>query len=371
MKKVLFVATVDSHIRHFHIPYLKYFKENGYEVHVATANDENEKFQYCDKKHAITFERSPFKIDNLRAIKQMKNLFKEEKFDVVHCHTPMGGVVTRIAAKETRKAGTKVFYTAHGFHFYQGSPWINWAIYYPVEKWLSKYTDVLITINKEDYEYTKRFKAKRAERIDGIGVDDKRFQITLSDKEKATLKKEFGLEENDIVLTYVAELIPRKNQTMLIHAMKEIVKENRNVKLLLVGTGRLKEEYEKLIHELNLENNVILTGYRKDVPKIFRITDIGISTSNQEGLGLNLIESLLSEVPVIASRVRGHVEIVEDGKNGFLFDTPADLVEKINKLVNDEDLRNKLKVDAVKSVQRFILTNSLKEGIDIYESELK
>lgn len=367
-KKVLFVATVDSHIRHFHIPYLKYFKDNGYEVHVATANDENETFNYCDRKHTITFERSPFKTNNLKAIKQMKKLLNEEKYDIVHCHTPMGGVVTRIAAKEARKNGTKVFYTAHGFHFFKGSPLINWIVYYPVEKWLARYTDVLITINKEDYEYAKKFKAKKVERIDGIGVDDKRFKFEISEEEKANLRKEFGINSNDIVLTYVAELIPRKNQALMIDAMSEIVKSNSKVKLLLVGTGILKEEYERQIKELGLEKNVILTGYRKDVPKIFRITDIGVSTSKQEGLGLNLIEALLSEVPVVGSKVRGHVEIVDDGINGYLFETKDELIEKVEKLISNKDLREKLKLEAVKSVQRFVLTNSLKEGIDIYKA---
>ena len=120
MKKVLFVAHVDSHIRHFHLPYLKYFKEKGYEVHVTTSNDENEVFPYCDVKHTVCMERSPFKLNNIKAIFQMKKILSEEHFDVIHCHTPMGGVVTRIAAKNTRKHGTKVFYTAHGFHFCKG-----------------------------------------------------------------------------------------------------------------------------------------------------------------------------------------------------------------------------------------------------------
>lgn len=383
MKKVLFVATVDSHIRHFHIPYLKYFKDNNYEVHVATSNDENEKFDYCDKKHTITFERSPFKINNLKAIKQMKKLLSEEDFDIVHCHTPMGGVVTRIAAKSVKKKNkknstegntkkdTKIFYTAHGFHFYKGAPLINWLIYYPVEKWLSKYTDVLITINNEDYEYAKKFKAKRVEKIDGIGVDDKRFNIEISDAEKDNLRKEFGISKDDTVITYVAELIPRKNQSFLIDAMKDIVTKNKNVKLLLVGTGALKEQYENQIKSLNLNDNVILTGYRKDVPKIFRITDIGVSTSKQEGLPINLVEAMLSEVPVVASNVRGNNEIVENDINGYLYKSREELIEKLELLINDKATRDRLKKNTKKTVQKFTLENSLKEGIAIYESELK
>lgn len=146
MKKVLFTATVDSHILQFHIPYLKYFKEQGYEVHVATNG--NEKIPFCDVKHKIHFERSPFKINNLKAIKQLRKIIEQEKFEIIHCHTPVGSVTTRIAAKKARrKYNTKVIYTAHGFHFFKGAPIINWVLFYPIEKWLSKYTDCLITIN--------------------------------------------------------------------------------------------------------------------------------------------------------------------------------------------------------------------------------
>ena len=234
MKKVLFVATVDSHIRHFHIPYLKYFHNKGYEVHVATADDEGETFDYCDKKHKITFERSPFNKNNIDAINQMVDLLTEEKFDIVHCHTPMGGAITRLAVRKLRKAGkyltSKIIYTAHGFHFYKGAPFKNWLIYYNVEKWLSKYTDILITINSEDYEYAQKFKAKMVYKIDGVGVDASKFNFSMSDKEKESLKNElsyinkaFDIKPDDIVVTYVAEMIDRKNQDMIIDVMNNIM----------------------------------------------------------------------------------------------------------------------------------------------------
>ena len=149
MKKVLFTATVDSHILQFHLPFLKMFKENGYEVHVATNGDES--IPFCDKKIKISFERSPFKINNLKAIGQLRKVINEEQYDIIHTHTPMGSVVTRLAAKQARKKNnTRVIYTAHGFHFFKGAPILNWLVFYPVEKWLAKYTDTLITINKED-----------------------------------------------------------------------------------------------------------------------------------------------------------------------------------------------------------------------------
>lgn len=415
MKKVLFVATVDSHIRHFHIPYLKLFHDKGFEVHVATADDEGEKFDYCDKKHKITFERSPFKLNNLKAVNQMVSLIKEEKFDVIHCHTPMGSVVTRLAVrklrrnckhnddvqranKETISSGAQcapqedstlwspntmqVIYTAHGFHFFKGAPLKNWLIYYPIEKWLSKYTDKLITINKEDYEYAKKFKAKKVYMIDGIGVDGNKFNVQLSNDEKKKLKKElssistsFKILDDDIVITYVAELIHRKHQDFLIKAVSDILKKEDNqeiyskIKVLIVGTGVLKEKYQKLIDDLGLSNHIVLTGYRKDVPRIFNITDLCVSTSRQEGLGLNLIEGALCNVPLLASNVRGHNEILDDGNNGFLYepDNYTDFEKKLCKLVKDNKLRIRMSKKAKQSVHRFLLSNSVKEMKKIYE----
>ena len=176
MKKVLFTATVDSHILHFHIPYLQYFHEQGYEVHVATNG--TEEIPFCDVKHTVSFERSPFKANNIKAIKQLKEIIDKEKFNIIHCHTPMGSVVTRLAAKQARKKyNTKVIYTAHGFHFFKGAPILNWILFYPVEKWLSKYTDCLITINEEDYTLAKnKFHAKKVELVHGVGVDEKKWK---------------------------------------------------------------------------------------------------------------------------------------------------------------------------------------------------
>ena len=163
MKKVLFVATVvKTHIMVFHIPYLEWFKKNGYEVHVCAKNDYENKDEciipYCDKYHDLPFERSPFKANNLKVYKKLKEIINTNNYDIIHCHTPMGGALTRLAAHKARNRGTKVLYTAHGFHFYKGSPLINWLVYYPVERWLARYTDVLITINEEDYNRIKESK---------------------------------------------------------------------------------------------------------------------------------------------------------------------------------------------------------------------
>lgn len=366
MKKVLFTATVDSHILHFHIPYLKLFKDNGYEVHVATNG--NEEIPYCDVKHVVSFERSPFKINNLKAIKQLKKIIDEEKFDIIHCHTPMGSVVTRIAAMKARKNGTRVIYTAHGFHFFKGAPILNWIIFYPVEKLLSYKTDCLITINEEDYNLAKKkFKTKYIELVNGVGVDESKFNFEMSEKEKIELRKSLGFKKDDFVIIQVGELNKNKNQIMTIKAIQKLKEENQEIKLLLVGKGKLKEWYAKKIKEYHLENNVFLLGYRNDIYKLLKISNCLISTSKREGLPVNLIEAMISNIPIIATNCRGNKDLIENGVNGYLISENANLEEIKQKIKIIKMNGLKVKNDTKKYEKKFIM-GKMK---DIYKKNMK
>lgn len=367
MKKVLFTATVDSHILHFHIPYLKLFKENGYEVHVATNGDE--KIPYCDVKHKISFERSPIKLNNLKAIKDLKKIIDKENFEIIHTHTPMGSVVTRLAAMSARKKGTRVIYTAHGFHFFKGAPKKNWIIFYPIEKMMSRVTDDLILINSEDYNLAKKkFHAKRTHLVPGVGVDPNKFNFEFPEKEKNELRKELGLKKKDFVMIYPAELNANKNQGMLIEVMRKLIKKNRNFKLLLPGIDSYNGKYQEMVKEYKLEDNIKILGYRKDIPKLLRISNLAVSTSRREGLGLNLIEATLCRLPVIAVKNRGHEEIIQNGYNGIIIeqDSLDELYNSIIKLYNDKNLRNEYQKNGYKTSQKFLLKNIMKDIKKIY-----
>ena len=193
-KKVLFTATVvKTHINVFHLPYLKWFKEQGYEVHVAAKNDfVNEPciIPNCDKFYDINFARFPFSKANIKAYKQLKKIITENNYDIIHCHTPVAGVLARLAARNCKK--TTVIYTAHGFHFFKGAPLLNWLIYYPVERFCARFTDKLITINKEDYERAQHFKLRKNGKVyyvSGVGIDIEKIRNTKVDvqpKEKRT-----------------------------------------------------------------------------------------------------------------------------------------------------------------------------------------
>ncbi len=367
MKKVLYVATVDIHIKTFHLPYLKMLHDMGYEVHVATNG--TEQFPYCDKKYTIPIERSPYKLKNIKAIKELKKIINKENYDIVHCHTPMGSVVTRLAAKNARKNGTRVIYTAHGFHFYKGAPIINWLLFYPIEKYLAKYTDTLITINKEDYNLAKsRFfkRCKDIEYLPGIGVDSSKFDLNISDRDKKTLMNELKLKNDDFVIIYPARLCPDKNQILLLKLMQRL-NNNSNIKLLLPGKDEYNGFYQKFVNN-NKINNVLFLGHRNDISKLLKISDLLIATSIREGFGINLVEALASETPVIAVDNRGHREIIVEGENGFIIKNDInDLMDKFNLIYNNHDLYNKLKANSYKSVRKYFLNNSIKEMKKIYD----
>ncbi len=309
-KKILYVATVDSHIKNFHIPFLKMMKEHGWVTYVAT-NGKDE-IPYCDKKYTICMERSPFKINNIKAIKQMKQLLSKEHFDIIHCHTPVGSVVARIAAKEARKKGTKVIYTAHGFHFYKGAPIINWLLFYPVEKYLAKYTDVLITINEEDFNRAKKKFIKRCHNIQyvpGVGIDPKKFDFRMTAKEKHELRASLGLKDDDFVMIFPARLDKNKNQGFLIKCMPELIRHNPKIHLLLPGQDELNGRYQKLADRLNVKNHVHFLGNRNDVPKLLKISDLAVSSSKREGLPINLLEATQSSLPILVSDCRGNRDL--------------------------------------------------------------
>ena len=373
MKKVLFVATVTRHINAFHIPYLKWFKEQGYEVHVASNG--NEKIEYCDKHFNLPFERFPLKINNIKAYKELKKIINDNNYEIIHCHTPVGSVLTRLAARKSRKKGTNVIYTAHGFHFYKGAPLLNWLIYYPIEKICARWTDCLITINEEDYNFAKNhFRTKKIEHIHGVGVDTQRLSIEVSEEQKNRIKKEIGINKEDIVFSYIAELNKNKNQLLLIETIEKLQQKLHNVKLLLIGDGVLQQRYKKIIKEKELEKKIFVLGRRDNINELLSITDIYLASSIREGLGLNIIEAMYKKVLVIAYNNRGHREIVIDNQTGILLkkNKSDEMAEKITNLIEvSEEEKEKIRNLAKQNVKKYLLQNVIKEMERIYMEFMK
>lgn len=367
-KKVLLCATVDYHFKAFHLPYMKWFKEQGWEVHIV-ANG-NMDLPYVDVKFNIPIQRSPFKLNNMKAYAELKSIIDENKYDIIHCHTPMGGVLTRLAARTARRNGTKVIYTAHGFHFCKEAPAINWMLYYPLEKFLSHYTDCLITINDEDYRLAvnRGFRANRIEHVHGVGVNTERFK-PVNDSHKRELKLTNGYQPDDILLFYAAEFNQNKNQQLLLHAIASVNDHVLNVKLLLAGEGPLKEQCQDLAKELGVGDQVDFLGYRNDIDRLLPMCDIAVASSLREGLPVNIMEAMACGLPIIASENRGHRELVQNDRNGWITapNDQAAMAEKIMLLANNKELRVKLGMWGREMVERRYATQQvLNEKSTIY-----
>lgn len=368
--KVLLTATVQSHICQFHRPLVEVLHEKGYEVHVAAKNNLAEKnglkLDFVDKVYDIPFSRSPRSTQNIEAYKRLKKIINDNQYDIIHCNTPVAGVLTRLAARKVRKQGTKAFYTAHGFHFYKNAPKKNWLIFYPIEKiFADKFTDKLITITYQDYKLANNKFKCNIEHIHGVGVDSNRFHVE-KDIDKHALRLKENLSDNDFVVLCTGELLPNKNQITLIEAINICKDEISNIKLLIAGNGSEKDNLEKLINKYNLADKVRLLGYRKDLENVLPCVDVVASASFREGLPLNIIEAMLSKKTVVASHNRGHDELIKDGISGYLVN-PNLAIEFSNKFIECYKNPNMNMVnEAYIIAQDYIKDNVKKELENIY-----
>lgn len=364
MKKIMFTATVDSHILNFHLPFLKYFKENKYEVHVATNG--YEKIPYCKFKHVVSFARNPFKFSNIKAVFQLKKIIKNNKYEIIHTNTPMGSVVTRLAAIGSN---ARVIYTAHGFHFYKGAPLINWVIFFPVEWILSFCTDTLITINMEDYNLAKKYFHTCVKYVPGIGLNEEKFDFKMSKKEKNLFRASLKLNDDDFVMIYVAELNKNKNQGWLIKTLCNFLKNNKNVHILLPGKDSINRKYEKLVDRLELNKQIHFLGFRKDISKLLNISDLSISVSKREGLPVNIMEAMSAGLPIVALDTRGVRDLIINDKNGFIIknNDKEKFIYKINSIYYQKELLTKKFKKTNKSlIKNYSLEKIMKLMIEIY-----
>lgn len=373
--KILFVATVRSHIGQFHMPFIKQLKNRGCEVHAAFKDNSADKpgldLSAIDKVYDIPFSRSPYSASNIKAYGMLKKIINENNYDAIHCHTPMGAVVTRLAAKKARNDNsTKVIYTAHGFHFYNGASKKNWLLYYTVEKYLSKFTDCLITINQEDYDAAVKngFKAKEIRKVDGVGVDISKFH-TVSAEEKLSLRMEYGFDGDDFLLIYPADFCERKNQNMLFDMMKILLEKSDKFKLLLPGLDEKAQPYIEYAKSIGIFDNIFVMGYRRDIDKLVGMSDISVSSSRQEGLPINLIEAMAIGNAIVATDVRGNNDLVENGVNGFLvpLDDSAAMADAVLKIYNSSQLAQKFKQANINMVKKYEVGNVIGQMTKIYE----
>ena len=302
----------------------------------SAAEIEEDEKKYGVRLLHVDLNRSPFSFQNIIAYKQLCRIIHENEIEFIHCNTPVGGILGRLAGKKCKVK--KVIYQAHGFHFYKGAPLLNWLLYYPVEKWLARYTDALITINQEDYALAKRkMKLRNGGKVyyvPGVGIDHHKFSKATIDK--AAKRRELGIPEDAVLLLSVGELNHNKNHETVIRAIADL-----NVYYVIAGRGELQQYLENLIDAQNLQDRVKLLGFRSDVKELYEAADIFVFPSFREGLSVSVMEAMASGLPCVASRIRGNTDLLENTNGGFLCDPhdALDFAEKINILASDTQLR--------------------------------
>lgn len=319
MKKILLTCT-DLMAVQFFTEHIRYWNEQGYCVDLVCSpvggrvNDLVEFFSDIKNSSIKTVDlnRSPFKISNLKGFLQLRKIARNEHYDIVVTNEPVMGFLTRLAF--ANKKETKVTYIAHGFHFYKGGPKLSSLIYKAIECSAAHFTDILVTINQEDFEAAKEFKVKengKVYQIPGIGVNTSRFYKSSKD-ECVEIRKEFGLSGDDFVVAVIGELNDNKNQEVIIRAIASLKDRCPGLKALFMGTGEKADCLMKLCNQVNADDRIQFLGYRSDVDRILSACDLGVSASIREGLGLNLIEEMASGLPIVASENRGHKDVVTE-----------------------------------------------------------
>ena len=369
MKKILFLSNT-ANFSKFNLPYMRWFREQGWQVDYCSAGEET--VPDCDNQYSISIARSPFSLKNLRAYSELKKLLLENEYDILHCHTPMGGVLGRLAASGLRKKHKiRVIYTAHGFHFYKGAPLFNWLFYYPVERQLARKTDLLITINKEDFKRAENFRAAKVIYIPGVGVNiDKLGQIACGREAK---RVELGVQQSDFIILSVGELIKRKNHILTLEALAILKKKCglNGIQFLICGSGILEKTLKEKAESLGISDHVRFLGYRKDIGELCAASDLFVFMSLQEGLPVALMEAMACGVPVVCSEIRGNTDLVENRKSGEIVESrPQDLADAILKLKNDRALRDFYAQNAAVAVRRFDLASVEPEMQAAYLGEI-
>lgn len=377
MKKALIAANTASMIKLFNRANIEILQSMGYEIHMAcnflygntVSSDAVERATEEWKKqgifvHQVDFLRSPFSWKSFDIYKQIKRLLDEEKFDLIHCHTPIVAAFTRLAAAKARCCGdTKLIYTAHGFHFYKGCPLSHWLLYYPMEKILARMTDVLITINSEDYTRAiTQLPCPCIEHVNGIGIDTQMIKTTSFDR--TALCDSLGISEDSKIIISAGELNANKNHRIVIQALAKL--KSSNVHYLIAGIGADKEKLAQQAESYGCSERVHFLGYRNDIVSLLKCSNMFLFPSFREGLSVVLMEAMAAGVPVVASRIRGNVDLIEDGYNGFLCDPEdaEDFANKIQQILDDPALAERFcnnSLEKIKEYDKSVVVQRLRE----------
>jgi glycosyltransferase EpsD len=372
MPRVLICASTLIHIKNFHIPYIRFFKEQGCEVHVAARG--NEKPDGADMLHDLGFTKSMLSYRNIGTAFRLCRIIKKYRYDLILTHTALGGAVGRLAVLLAGKGRTRVIHTVHGYLFWNGCSPVKKLLYKLPEFLLRCVTDCVITMNEED-EITAQKLVKRhgaVYRVPGMGVDLSRF-YPASRSERLESRRKLSIADETFVAVYAAEFSKRKNQIELVRAMPDIVAGAPDFLLLLCGTGNMRPAVEEEVRKLSLSSYVRFPGWCPNIEEIYRAADMSISSSISEGLPFNIMEAQLSGLPVVASDIRGHTDLITHGETGWLYEpgNSGKLASAVLEVINSPDRGRKQGLAAAEHARRFGLDRAYPENTAIYKRFLE
>lgn len=361
-KKILVLCTSDNMVTQFLLPHIKFMEDAGNTIEIACGKSGywfNDLVKMGYTVHELPCSRSVFTKKNIKAFLMLEKIVKEKKYDLIYCQQAIGGMRGRLVG---RKCKIPVIYTTHGFSFYKGCSLKAKFLYKPAEKYFAKFTDVLVTINDEDFEAAKKMKKNNVFKVSGIGYDPKKYQNQLP---RAEARKMLGIADDEILVCTIAEYIKRKNYKTMLKTMAKLPK---NVKFIACGTGVLFDKMKKYVKKLHIEDRVFLAGYRKDVNNVLAASDIFFLPSYSEGLTLSIIEAMNFGLPVVTSDVRGNRDLIENGKGGYVCgaDDSGKFAEKIMTLANNPGLRKQFGEYNKNQCDKYTLEKVLKQLEEVY-----
>ena len=374
MAKRILITCTDSMMKQFLEPHVRNLAGNGYEVEIACSEVLNRMAEVRQdlgdyaRIHLLHLKRSPLALSNIRGYREVKQIIRNGRYDLVWTNEPVMGVATRLAARKARKQGAKVMYMVHGFHFYKGAPLLNWLLFYPIERLMASKADCICTINREDYARAQQMHTARTAYIHGVGIDTDRLK---PGKNAADLRKELHLQPDTFLVLSVGELNENKNQQIVIRALARL--EDQNIHYVLCGKGDQLEKLQALAGELGISDRVHFLGYRKDIADICRQCDLFALPSRREGLPFAAMEAMYCGMPLVNSGIRGLADITEDGTSGYVCETEdvRRYAESIRKLKAAPALRTQMGNNNRKTVEAFTIEQTKQEILSLIRELLQ
>lgn len=375
MKKILYISNIAGSKAsvNFFGTALRAAKRLGMDFYVVANRSASnpEQITADEKEYGVhllhaDISRSPVSLSNIKAYKQICEIIKKYDIDYIHCNTPVGGLLGRLAGKKCKVK--KVIYQAHGFHFYKGAPLKNWLIYYPIEKWLAHYTDAIITINKEDYERAQGFRLRNNGKVyyvPGVGIDLSQYE--LPENTRGIKRNELGLKETDVALISMGDLIERKNYPVAIEAVAK--SNNSNLQYFICGQGPEEKKLQKMAEDFGVKEQIHFLGFRTDIKELLKAADIFLFTSKQEGLARSLMEAMASGLPCVASKIRGNTDLIENTKCGYLCSSVDEYTSAINKVTDSMTAREEMGKSSLQRIKQFEMKVVIGSLVDLYIKE--